>query len=190
LKHEKEHLEKVFSYLPLAVQDIILYDREEYASQLRRKSTAECIIRKRAKYSSEPIETQQILPQDQLQFKTEALNLEAKLYEAIQVLSTSFQNEPLLFGLIVFLRESMTEDKVITHVVKMNAVPLIVQLLANTSQRVCMEAVWTLNNIAASRSPYCNMLCALDVPKKLIGLLDDKEVNVEIKELVRVCVIV
>lgn len=172
----------------LAALERTVLERERYAIQLRKKSTADFIRTKRALLSNNFPESSET--PHSLKFLNPPADFQAQLHEAVQILSNPVSNESFLFDLVLFVRKATAKDEAVGWIVGMGACSLIVKLLGNCSARVCAEVLWTLNNVAASPSHHCNLLRALEVPKRLGELLESKGTSTEIKELVRLAILV
>ena len=148
---------------------------------------AEYISKKRAEYGKESfVPTKETSVEN---IVSPVLNhpnatVEQKLYEVLRMISNPIENEALLFGLIELLRKSITTDILADQLVQSGAITCIVPLLSHSSLRVCSESIWVLNNVAASHTDNTKTFILLEIPKKLLELLESERSTFELKELV------
>jgi len=83
----------------------------------------------------------------------------------------------ILLGLVKCLRKAVAANTnaPIDLVVKLDLPVKIISLFKIPSNEILYEAAWIINNIAAEKEEYCNLLLKLNCPKSLLPLLDSKD---------------
>ena len=100
-----------------------------------------------------------------------------------EALCNPIDDEKVLLGLASCLRRAVAApNPPIDLVIRLGLPEKVMALLDVPSERVLYEAVWIINNIAADKTEFCNVLIKLGCVKPLLKLLESP--NSELTELV------
>ena len=97
-----------------------------------------------------------------------------------------------MLELIEFVRKLLSSNKdagsknnyASDLIMKLGFAPILLSLLDYNSSQVRIEAAWAITNIAANKSEHCTVLREIGVPSKLISILSDPNILLELKEQV------